>query len=130
MQVEYKLEEDAGYLAAKVTGEWGLEAAYELIDSLERECRERNCRRALADWLDAEIVGRVLEYERFVVGQRIGSRLRDVRLAILFPAVQINKFAESIAVEAGAEFLVTGDREEALSWLLESSKNEAAVSDE
>lgn len=122
--LQYRLEQADGYYVAKVTGEWDLAAMCQLIDAIGRDSRSHRFERILADCLDVEIAGGVMEYERFVIGRHIGETLRHVRLATLFPAEQINKVAESIALEAGAEFLVTSSRKEALRWLMNGSSSE------
>jgi hypothetical protein len=121
MPLHYQLEEGDGMLLLKVTGEWDVGAMCGVLDAIVLECNQRHCHRVLADGLDVEIAGKVLEFERFLVGQHIAAVLRHVRLAALFPAEQINKFGESIAVKGGAEFLVTSDRDEALRWLAKDS---------
>ena len=117
MQLQYRMEDGEGYLIAKVTGEWTLDAVQELIDALAEDCKARHCNTLLVDCLDVQIEGRVLEFERFVVGRRVGSKLREIKLAALFPPHQINKFAESIAIADGADLFVTGERDEAIRWL-------------
>lgn len=121
MRLEYRFTEANGYLLADVTGEWELQAARGLIDSIAAECRGRNHDRVLADCLHVEVSGFVLDFERFVLGQRVAEKLRHIRMATLFPAEQITKFAESVANQAGATLLVTSNRDEALRWLLEES---------
>lgn len=110
-------------LLLDVTGEWEVEAMRGVIDAIAVECDQRRCHRVLADCLAMEIAGKVLEFERFLIGQHIAAVLHHVRLAALFPAEQINKFAESIAVKGGAEFFVSSDRDEALRWLAQGSPN-------
>ena len=116
--LQYRLEEAQGYFVAKVTGKWDVDAICRLIDAIGRDSSSHSFERILADCLDIEIAGRVMKSERFVVGRHIGETLRHVRLATLFPEEQIDKVAESIAVAAGAEFLVTSSRQEALRWLM------------
>jgi len=120
VQLDYEFHEEQGYSVAKVTGEWELDAVLELIDSLVKECIARNSDRLLADFLDVTIAGRVLQFERYLVGKHVGATLWHIRLAALLPEHQINKFGESIAREAGVDFLVTGDRDEAIRWLTAS----------
>ena len=129
MELLYQLEEADGYLAAHVTGEWHLNPVYRLIDALVGECRARNFDCLLVDCLDVEISGMVLEYERYLVGGRLAEKLGTLRLAALFPAEQINKFAESVAVGAGAQVLVTADREEALRWLAQGAPSGSGRND-
>jgi hypothetical protein len=125
--LHYQLEEADGMLLLKVRGEWDVDAMRGVIDAIAVECDQRHCHRVLADGLDMEIAGKVLEFERFLVGQHIAAVLRHVRFAALFPAEQINKFGESIAVKAGAEFFVTSDRDEALRWLAQGSPDAAGA---
>ena len=126
MPLHYQLEEADGMLLLKVTGEWDVDSMRGVIDAIAVECGQRHCHRVLADGLDVEIAGKVLEFERFLVGQHIAAVLRHVKFAALFPAEQINKFGESIAVKGGAEFLVTSDRKEALQWLARGSPDAAS----
>ena len=121
MELLYQIEEADGYLVAHVTGEWYLDPVYRLIDALVGECRARNFDRVLVDFLDVQISGMVLEYERYLIGGRLAERLQALRLAALVPAEQINKFGESVAVAGGAQVLVTADREEARRWLTDGS---------
>jgi hypothetical protein len=127
MPLHYQLEEANGMLLLKITGEWDVDAMRGVIDAIALECEQRRCYRVLADGLDVKIAGKVLEFERFLVGQHVAAALRQVRLAALFPAEQINKFGESIAVKGGAEFLVTSDRGEALLWLAQGSPDTAGA---
>lgn len=130
MPLHYQIEQARGYLIAKVTGEWELDAVAGLIDALAEDFRTHNCDRALVDCLDVEIEGHVLDFERYVTGRHIAERLRNVRLATLFPEEQITKFAESVAVKAGAALLVTSDHDEALHWLLEGAADQPSLPDE
>jgi hypothetical protein len=126
MHLHCEIDQAQGYLVARVKGNWDLDAVRQLIDTLAQACKERNCHKVLADCFEVRIEGHLLEFERFVVGNCIASRLRHIKIAALFPDHQINKFAESIAVEAGAEFLVSGDRDEALHWLTEEGSANGA----
>lgn len=130
MPLHYQIAKGTGYLIAKVTGEWELDAVAGLIDALAEDFRTHNCDRALVDCLDVEIEGQVLDFERYITGQRVAEKLRNVRLVTLFPEEQITKFAESVAVKAGAALLVTSDHDEALHWLLEGSSQETSQRDE
>lgn len=127
MPLQYQLEEADGMLLLKLRGEWDVDSMRDVIDAIAVECEQRRCHRVLADGLHMEIAGKVLEFERFLVGQHIAAVLRHVRMAALMPAEQINKFAESIAVKGGAEFFVTSDRDEALRWLAQGSPDAAGA---
>jgi len=49
------MEDGQGYLIAKVTGEWKLDAVRELIDALAEDCKARRCNRLLVDCLDVRL---------------------------------------------------------------------------
>ncbi len=106
-----------GLLTVTVTGEWSLANARALVDRVAAECEQRACLRVLVDSLAIQVDGRVLEYERFVLGSYILEKLEGVRLAVLFPEEQINSFTQNLVRGAGSPMLVTSDREEAILWL-------------
>jgi hypothetical protein len=59
------------------------------------------------------------EFDRYLAGKAIAEILGPpFKLAILYPAELINKFVEDTAVGRGADLLVSGDRREALQWLI------------
>ena len=115
LQIVFTFQDDL--LVFQVTGEWSLEGGRALIDRIAMESEAGGCRRALVDALEIEVAGRVLEYERYVMGGYILSRLAGIRLAVLFPDDQITKFTEGVVRGAGAPLLVTSDRAEAMAWL-------------
>ena len=115
--LEYRFEDAGGLLTVTVTGEWSLEPAKEMIDRVAQECEQRGCRRVLLDALAIEIDGRMLQFERYMIGERIVARLSEIRLAVLMPEEQINRFVETMVRGAGAQMLVTSDRDEAAAWL-------------
>jgi|GEM_PF-4329311 len=117
MDFEIQVEHRDGLLTLTATGQWSLQKAKSLIDRAAVECEEHSSGRVLVDCLSIEIDGRVLEYERYVLGGYILEKLRGVRLAVLFPPDQINRFAQNIVRGGGSAMLVTSDRDEALLWL-------------
>jgi len=114
-------------LIAKVTGPWELDAVQELIDTLAEDCKARGCKKLLVDCLDVGIEGQILDFERFLIGRSVGSKLRHIKVAGLFPHHQINKFGEAIAISEGAEALVTSERDEAIRWLTDGPADQAAA---
>lgn len=129
MRLQYQLEKAGDHLVLNVTGEWQLDAMYELIDAIAGECRKHNCDNVLVNGLAMEIHGLVLEFERFLVGERVADVLQGIKLAAVFPAEQINKFGERIAVKRGAKLFVTSTQDEALQWLLSDGSAEHTPGD-
>jgi hypothetical protein len=64
-----------------------------------------------------EIDGRLLQFERYVIGERILRRFSTIRLAVLMPEEHINRFVETMVRGAGAQMTGNHDRAEAAAWL-------------
>ena len=59
------------------------------------------------------------EMTRYFTGEAIASVFgHRLKVAAVLPIELINKFAENVATNRGARFLVTHDYESALDWLL------------
>lgn len=108
-----------GYLLISLTGCWQVEAVLATIDTIVAECRQRGCQRVLVDSMMLE--GSLPDWDRYEVGLRVAEVLRRVRIAVLGPPRIINKFSENVAVNRGAQLLVTADRAAALAWLLDQT---------
>ena len=117
MDFDIQVAHQDGLLTLTVTGEWSLERAKSLIERVASECEKHASGRVLVDCLAIQVDGRVLEYERYVLGGKILDKLEGVRLAVLFPREQINLFTQNIVRGGGRAMLVTSDRDEALLWL-------------
>jgi hypothetical protein len=118
MAIEFELEDQPQYLSVVIGGSWDRGELQRLIVALGAECRRRGYRRALADLRAVE--GQFSDADRFFLALNLADQIvGKIRLAALFRVEMINKFGENTAVNRGAEFFVTSDRDEALSWLLE-----------
>jgi hypothetical protein len=63
--------------------------------------------------------GQLEDYDRYVAGLEIARTMPGwPRVAVLARPENINKFGENVAVNWGADLLVTHDRDEAVSFLL------------
>lgn len=116
----YTFAGDAGFLRVTCRGAFPSATYRQMIAGTLAEADAGGYTRVLID-------GRGLsapagEMDRFHVGVAIaeafGSR---IRVAVLFPAPFINKFAENAAVNRGADMLVVADEDVALRWLLAPS---------
>jgi hypothetical protein len=122
MEPDYQIEEMADYLLITVTrGRWEIEPMRMVVDRVAAECQARGYRRVLVDTL--ALAGWLRDFDRYLIGQYIAEKLQGVRVANLSRAEVINKFAENVAVNRGAWFLVTSNRELALKWLRQSGPN-------
>jgi hypothetical protein len=118
------------YLIVEATGPWNPTVRYwspdrvkELIDLVNQRCRQLHYERVL---LDMTAVPGEPEYShRFEIGVYIAQVMPGrPRVAVLARPEGINKFGEDTAVNRGAVLLVTGDRNEAITWLLEGAPPE------
>ena len=60
--------------------------------------------------------------DRFFVGEKIANVLGGkIKLAVVWPEKDINKFAENVAINRGGNICVVGDIETAKKWLLSNA---------
>jgi hypothetical protein len=123
---QLEIEDRGSHLLFVLKGAWSAAQAVQLVESIGRRCDETLHRCALVDISGLE--SRLQEFERFVLGQRIAARLPGgaYRMAVLARPDQITRLTENVAVNRGADVMVTSDREEALSWLLPAAPGRAA----
>ena len=97
---------------------WSLDAMKENVDLIVRACQERGYNRVLVD--TRAIPGMLAEFDRYRIGVHIARKMPGrPRVAVLDLKERINKFGENVAYNRGAVILVTHDREEAESWVIE-----------
>ncbi len=91
-----------------------MKALYAIKDRAEQS----NQNRVLIDMRETEPPQR--DFERYLAGKAFSSVLRPpLRVAVLYAAENIDKFAENTAVNRGALLRVTSDLDEAIKWLRE-----------
>ena len=123
MRVRQEFEEMEDHLLVRTGGRWGRDAALHLIDVIANECRKRGQARVLIDATD--ITGKMPDFDRYILGTRIAAVCDGIKLAAVIRQEYINKFAENVAVNRGASFFVTSNRDEALQWLMSDAPNKA-----
>lgn len=99
-----------------VTGAYSIEEMLKLVDIVKAECEANEIYLARVDC--SEMTGTMTEAERFAGGQRVAEVFgSDIKCVLIMPVGQVTKLGELAAVNRGARFLVTDDREEATQWL-------------
>jgi hypothetical protein len=118
------------YLIVEATGPWkppvrywSLDGMKELVDLVNQSCRQLHYERVLLD--TTAVPGEPEYFDRYQIGVYIAQVMPGrPRVAVLARPEGINKFGEDTAVNRGAVLLVTGDRNEAITWLLEGAPPE------
>jgi hypothetical protein len=118
MAPQLKIEDRGSHLLFTLGGAWSAAQAVQFVESIGRRCDETLHHCALVDITG--VVTRLQEFERFILGQRIAARLPGgaYRMAVVARPDQITKLTENVAVNRGADVMVTSDVAEALRWLL------------
>jgi hypothetical protein len=119
-----------GYLIAEATGPWkptvrywSLDRMKQIVDLVNQRCRQLHYERVLLDM--TAVPGEPAYFDRFEIGVYIAQVMPGrPHVAVLARPDGINKFGEDTAVNRGAVLLVTGDRNEAITWLLEGAPPE------
>jgi hypothetical protein len=98
---------------------WRLDNMKRVVDLVNRQCHELGYERVLLDL--TPVAGEPAYLDRFRIGVYIAEVMPGrPRFAVLARHQSINKFGEDTAVNRGAVMLVTHDRIEAITWLLET----------
>jgi hypothetical protein len=113
INVQYQQMDE--YLLVTTRGEYDVNFIEVQIPTLIDEAQTAKRTRILIDAMD--IAPPKTEVDRFLVGQAFAA-LAPYRVAVVYPRQWINKLTENTAVNRGLTFLVSGDKEEALRWLL------------
>jgi hypothetical protein len=118
MALEFSIHEEPGYLVIGVEGTFEIGDMKRMIQTLMVEGKKRGYDRALVDI--SKIEGPIKQFDRFLIGQHAAENWREgLRVAVVYRAEEINKFAEGVATSRGANLRVLADVESALHWLLE-----------
>ncbi len=117
MEVDMAFEERGSYLFVRAQGPSDLESVRKGLIMIRDKALEAGLRRVLVDARGVDAPAR--EFDRYLVGEAAAEVLRArFKVAFLYKAEKINKFAENTAVNRGANILVCADEAEALDWLL------------
>lgn len=117
MQTRLGFEAHPGYLKVIFTGAHPLQPV-ELLTAVRAEAQRTGNTRILADCLALALPTK--DIQRFQIGEVIADLFRyRYKIAMVYPAHAITRFAENAANNRGAHLQVFGDETTALGWLLE-----------
>ncbi len=117
MEAEFAFEERGSYLFVRAWGPSDPESVRKGLIIIRDKAMETGLTRVLVDARGVD--GPLREFDRFLIGEAVAELLRArFKVAFLYRAENINKFAENTAVNRGANVLIVADEAQALDWLL------------
>ena len=125
MKLQTTFDEGPGYLIVEVTGQWDDGGAKKSIDAIRDEAIRRNQTRILIDTRGLLLPRNDMTH--FFTGEYVAKILsHPFKLAaIATRELYGGSFAETVALNRGANVLTFFEKEEALEWLLKGSKTDA-----
>jgi len=119
MQSEYLLEKKSGYINFTISGPYNAVKFHCYAKIIAETCGKEKLNRVLVNALNVK--GTDLSIlERYFIGEKIAELLPAIKIAVVWPEKDINKFAETVALNRGAFINVIGDVEKAKKWLMSS----------
>ena len=92
------------------------------IDIIQSQCEKENMKKILVDLLNVSDIN-VPTMDRFYMGEKIAKVLGSkIKIAVVGPKEQINKFGENVAVNRGGRLFVAESFETARHWLFNDIK--------
>jgi hypothetical protein len=122
MALGVSIHEEPGYLVIGVEGTFEIGEMKKMIRNLATESEKRGYDQALLDI--SKIEGPIKQFDRFLIGQHAAEHWRPgLRVAVVYRADEINRFAEGVATSRGANLRVVPDVQSGLHWLMEDLPN-------
>jgi|WetSurMetagenome_2_1015567.scaffolds.fasta_scaffold97856_2 hypothetical protein len=114
------LPESGPYLHVKISGDFDVDAIGKLIGDDARKILQTKGNRLLID--ATALLAPHTEFDRFLAGKLIADAFpHPVKVAAYARKEFINKFAEIVAVNRGANFRVFDNQADATEWLISST---------
>lgn len=118
MKSLFKFQIYKEYILVHISGRYDKMEFLSLIKEIQSRCVKEQIYNVL---VDAQAVRNadISTTDRYFLGEKIAQELRDnIKIAIVWSAEHIDKFAEIVASNRGADILVSGDYKSAENWLL------------
>ena len=104
------------YLKVKITGKWVTDDALEVIDAIKKEADIQKVKHILLDLM--ELSRPASEITRYYSGLKIASAFDySYKIAGYAQGEKINRFAENVAVNRGANMKIFTCETDAVNWL-------------
>jgi len=116
MALTVTAEAKGSILWLTAVGRYSLADFTALIEALKAQAEQSNCERVLLDI--RAISGEVSDMDRFFIGKFAAEQLSHrIKVAAVYHAQKINRFAENVAVNRGARVGAFATEQDALTWL-------------
>jgi hypothetical protein len=118
MSLQLTFESTSEYLLVTVEGNWTAQSAQDAIIKIADKAFLTKQSRTL---IDIRQLSNPDDIDRFYTGNFIANHWTSpncIKVAAVWDDQHIDKFVENIAVNRGAHFIVLGDYDKALNWLL------------
>lgn len=120
MKSMFKFHINKEYILVHITGSYDKIEFLSLIKEVRIKCVKEKIYRVLVDALEVRNAD-ISTTDRYFLGEKIAQELRDsIKIAIVWSAEHIDKFAETVASNRGTDIFVSGDYKSAENWLLKS----------
>lgn len=120
MKSRYEFEIKESYLLLNVTGTYDLTELLSLPAGVKARCEEEGIFKVLLNCLSLQNTN-ISTTDRFYLGEKLAQEFKShIILAVVWPARDIDRFAETVALNRGGNMYVTGNYAEAEEWLLKS----------
>ena len=119
MNFDYSIEKNDNYLYLNISGQFEINEFLNLPALMKAECEKEKIFKVLVNGFN--INGTNLStIDRFSMGERIAHVFSsNTKIAVLWPDKHNNQFAETVAINRGADFRVFGNMEAAKEWLVQ-----------
>jgi len=123
MKSVHSMEKKKEYLYYTISGEYDRADFTSYAALILKECGKQNVHKVLVNALN--VTGTDLSImERYIVGETVAQLFPpSIKLAVVWPEEDINRFAETVAVNRGVFVRVFPDIATAEHWLLTPSRN-------
>ena len=103
-----------------ITGEYNSSDFHSYPKTILAECEKERMSKVLVNALEVKGTN-ISTMDRFFLGEEISKTFGPkIKIAVAWPAQDINKFAETVALNRGAYIRVMGDINSAEKWLTSS----------
>jgi len=120
MESQFLFEVKEGYLQLNITGAYDIDVFLSLPAIIKAKCEKEKMFKVLVNGLDIKDAD-LTTSDRYFLGEKFGEEFRHyINIAVVWPAIYIDKFAETVALNRGGKMYVTGDFTTAEEWLLNS----------
>ena len=122
MKINIAFQDNKSYLTAVCNGEWDSTSGTQVVTQIKEKAEQSSHTRILIDWRGVSLPKS--EFIRYQSGLDVAKYLtHPLKIATVGLPENINHFAETAAVNRGANFKVFENVPDALNWLLPTPQN-------